>query len=68
MFNFGIYSIDRVPLTAMLAIQFRCGCAMAVAPCEYPHEEGPCGVWGIAPHALVCVNHRLILSDQRSLN
>ncbi len=68
MFDFGIYAIDRIPFTAMLGITFRCGYAVMMAPCEYQHEEGPCGLWAPAPSALICVNHHLIFNDPRSLN
>lgn len=68
MFNLNIYAIDRIPLTEMLGVTFNCGCALMVAPCEYPHEDGPCGLWAIAPSAFVCVNHHLIFNDPRSPN
>lgn len=68
MFDFGICAIDRIPMTAMLGVTFYCGCAIMMAPCEYPHEEGPCGLWAISPAAMVCVNHHLIFHDPRSMN
>ena len=68
MLDLGIASITPIPMTPMLGVTFRCACRVMIAPCEYPHEDGPCGLWALAPSVFLCVKHYLIFNDARSLN
>ena len=67
MLDLGIASITPIG-SASLGITFRCECRILMSPCQYPHEDGPCGLWAIGPSALFCVKHHLIFNDERSLN